>query len=938
MLGRSSIDLGDLQNDSRESTPKKGSAARYANKTRNEGKGKPMRSPNQITQRNKSRGGPSIVAGVAVALLIAFAADTANAQTFVNTPTTTTLWGGTRDYTLFGLQTVTAPSSGVVLTGTKISALTGKPIRFLWYGDISNGLCRMDPELDAIIPEVNGIGGHQNNILTCIGAIQKVGFTPGQIAYDPTTQTLYTGTQSRVAAGIIRLHFIPSGDGGNGSLNPIDVQSLIGTQATRNAVGGCPQVKDPAKGTLVPIVPSSAAVGPDGNLYTGSIRDGSIIRIINPSVFNPATDCPNGGVGNVVPLPTDKIQIPILSADERVGSGHTFGLGFIGTTLLGADNIAPWVLFNATQCFTPINGNKICGSPPMGGQAPAPTEILGAFVPAPQAAAATDAQFPTFTGNTAYFAAFPDLTKVTNIASVASMTVQVNYGGAFTFITGLTGDPATLNNPDLYVGVDTSQGGVNGAGGFFKVAATPCAPAPPLAPSGVTASVGTAASGTANVSWITTVNCEPITSYTVRTLLSTGAASGVADLSVPAPASSALVSGLTPGTSYVFEVAACNASGCSAFSAVSNVITAVALGAPPAPTGVTATDAGTGSTANVAWQQLGNGNSPITSSTISAHNAAGTVVATAAVAGSATGGVVSGLTCGASYTFTVTATNAFGTSAASAPSLATPIACQTLADVSLTMSSPATINPGSILTFTMVVTNGGPAATTNTTITGDTLPAPLVSSTTTAGICSGTVNLTAFSCNLGPMAAGATATVTVSVLLPAGQTSGSFTNTATVNALNAAGANMDPNLLNNTASSTTSIGIVGCPLGATTTDLQIGGSAQNGGPALGSGDTFTWQIKDNLGTVPANCVVFTSTLPSNFTLFQVTPSQGTCITTGNAINCALGTINGGGQALVTVNFGVGTLAGTFSTTGTVTFNGTDTNTANNQFTVTIQPH
>jgi Domain of unknown function DUF11 len=84
-------------------------------------------------------------------------------------------------------------------------------------------------------------------------------------------------------------------------------------------------------------------------------------------------------------------------------------------------------------------------------------------------------------------------------------------------------------------------------------------------------------------------------------------------------------------------------------------------------------------------------------------------------------------------------------------------------------------------------------------------------------------------------------------------------------------------------------------------------------------------------------VVFTSTLPSNFTLSAVTPSQGTCSNVGNAITCNLGTINGGGQALVTVNFNVGNVAGTFSTTGSATFTGTDTNTANNQFTVTIQP-
>jgi uncharacterized repeat protein (TIGR01451 family) len=901
-----------------------------------------MENPGQVTKRPRTvTGSPpagSVLSGLAFLLLVALTAPAASAQSFITSPTTTTLWAGTQDYLQFGLATLTAPTSGVILQGTAISAITGKPVRHLWYGDVVNGLCRIDPEVDAVIPPTAGIGGHFNNFLTCTGALNGIAITPGQIAYDPTTQMLYTEETGRASTGILRIQYVPSGDGGQGSINPLSLTSLLGTQTTRNPQGACPQLKDPNNGTLVPVVPNSAAIGPDGNLYTGSIRDGAIIRIVGPATFNPATDCPNGGNGTVTPLPTDRVNIPILSADERVGSGHTFGLGFIGTTLVGADNIAPWVLLNATQCYTPANGNKICGSPPMGGQAPAPTEILGSFVTAPQAAAATDAQFPTSTGTTAYFAAFSNLEKVTNLVSPTNITAQLNYGGTFSFITGLTADPGNLTAANLYVGVDQAQGAINGAGSIWLVSPS-CAPAPSLPPGSVTAAIAST-SLAANVSWVPTTSCSPTTSYVVRTLLAPALPGGapspsaIPDLTVAAPTTTAVVSALTAGVSYVFEVEACNATGCSAFSPLSNPITAVTVG-PGIVTNVVAIDAGGGNSANVAWTVASTGNLPILSSTVSAFDTLtpAVVASTATVTGTATGATVVGLTCGHSYTFSVVVTNAAGTGAPSAPSLPLPIACPVTADVSILMSSPASVNPGSIVTYTMTVHNAGPASPAAVTLT-DSLPGPLSSFTTTQGICSGTVGSTSFSCNLGPMAAGATATVTVSVSVPA-TCNAVLTNSASVSALSAAGVNIDANLANNTAAATTTLTIVaGCT--ATTTDIQVTGSAQNGGPALGSTDTFTWQIKNNLGTTPANNVVFTSTLPSNFTLFNAA-STGLCTLLANTVTCQLGTIAGGQQTTVTVSFGVGAVAGTFSTTGTATFIGTDTNPANNSFTVTIGP-
>src|ERR1700748_1796649 len=148
-----------------------------------------------------------------LALFIAFAA-TARAQnvTVLNTPTTTTLWAGTQDWSIYGLSSVTSPTAGVILQGTAISTFTGKPVRHLWYGDSSNGMCRVDPEVDdPTVSSIPGIGFHNNIERTCIGFIQAGGFVPFQLTFDASTNTLYAADQPRTANGVIRLHYIPPG-------------------------------------------------------------------------------------------------------------------------------------------------------------------------------------------------------------------------------------------------------------------------------------------------------------------------------------------------------------------------------------------------------------------------------------------------------------------------------------------------------------------------------------------------------------------------------------------------------------------------------------------------------------------------------------------------------------------------------------------------------
>jgi hypothetical protein len=143
-----------------------------------------------------------------------------------------------------------------------------------------------------------------------------------------------------------------------------------------------------------------------------------------------------------------------------------------------------------------------------------------------------------------------------------------------------------------------------------------------------------------------------ITSYTVTSSPGGFTASGASS-----PIS---VTGLASATAYTFTVTATNAIGTSAASSASNSITATTV--PQAPTIGTATDGGTGTTVSVPFTANATGGTAITSFT--ATSSPGSLTAT----GGSSPLTVSGLTTGTAYTFTVTATNANGTSAASAAS------------------------------------------------------------------------------------------------------------------------------------------------------------------------------------------------------------------------------------------------------------------------------
>lgn len=178
------------------------------------------------------------------------------------------------------------------------------------------------------------------------------------------------------------------------------------------------------------------------------------------------------------------------------------------------------------------------------------------------------------------------------------------------------------------------------------------------APDAPVIGAATASASSASVAFTAPTNDggAPITNYIVT--------SSPGDFTGQGTSSPITVTGLTNGTAYTFTVVAVNSIGTSVASAASNSVTPAAV--PSAPTSVVAT-AGD-ATASVAFVPGASNGSPITNYTVT--SSPGGITAS----GTSSPIVVSGLTNGTAYTFTVVATSALGNSVASSASAAvTPV-------------------------------------------------------------------------------------------------------------------------------------------------------------------------------------------------------------------------------------------------------------------------
>jgi hypothetical protein len=208
--------------------------------------------------------------------------------------------------------------------------------------------------------------------------------------------------------------------------------------------------------------------------------------------------------------------------------------------------------------------------------------------------------------------------------------------------------------------------------------------------------IGTATAGNAEASVTFTESVSnggsTITGYTVT--------SSPGSITATGSSSPITITGLTNNTAYTFTVKATNGAGQSSASSASNSVTPVSSTAPSAPTIGTATRGNTQATVSFT-APVSDGGSPITSYTVT--SSPGGITAT----GTSSSITITGLTNDIPYTFTVTATNAVGTSISSS---ATSAVVPTAGNRGFSPSPQAISIPTALPTPTALLTNGVPSS------------------------------------------------------------------------------------------------------------------------------------------------------------------------------------------------------------------------------------
>ena len=151
---------------------------------------------------------------------------------------------------------------------SSLSPVTNQPVRHLWVGDATGGLCRMDPDLDSP-------GRYAINPATCLSGFAILG---GAMALDSVNNLLYFVDNQRVSQGIFRTNYLPAGDSGNGLLDRTSLFNLGGSPAGSTFPAG--QTGCAMPGTQ--IFPNSRRSLPGRQPLVGFGKASTIIKFNNP--------------------------------------------------------------------------------------------------------------------------------------------------------------------------------------------------------------------------------------------------------------------------------------------------------------------------------------------------------------------------------------------------------------------------------------------------------------------------------------------------------------------------------------------------------------------------------------------------------------------------------------------------------------------------------
>ena len=254
-----------------------------------------------------------------------------------------------------------------------------------------------------------------------------------------------------------------------------------------------------------------------------------------------------------------------------------------------------------------------------------------------------------------------------------------------------------------------------------------------------------------------------------------------------------------------------------------------------------------------------------------------------------------------------------------------PTEVQRLVNLNIVKSgTPDPVVAGRSLTYTLVVRNDGPSDATGVTVV-DTLPGGVIYGTSTSS--QGTVSHSngTVTVNLGDLASGQSATVTLNVDVSP-ETRGVLLNQAIVSAIE---DEIDPD--DNTATAETTV------LGEV--DLSITKTDSPDPVLVGENLTYTLSV-NNLGPSGASGVTVIDTLPTDVQFVSATPTLGTATHSNGTVTVNLGEMAPGQAETVTIVVAVAPAAsGTLVNTATVSGNEQETNSNNNTATVStvVQP-
>jgi uncharacterized repeat protein (TIGR01451 family) len=276
---------------------------------------------------------------------------------------------------------------------------------------------------------------------------------------------------------------------------------------------------------------------------------------------------------------------------------------------------------------------------------------------------------------------------------------------------------------------------------------------------------------------------------------------------------------------------------------------------------------------------------------------------------------------------TATASYRASTSGVGFTDLASPTATTFVRAPDLQIAKTVTSGPitaGPNVQFALSVTTAGGAPSNGTVTVTDTVPAdafPTIRGASGNGwTC--TVNGRVVTCTRSDaLAAGAGYPPIILDVTAANNLPATVQNTTTVS------GGGDSNTTNNTGTATGP--------GTNRADLNV--AKRFGQSSAIVGDTVSWTIEvRNDGPSDATGATVTDTVPAGLNVTAVTTSRGTCSAVGTSpINCALGTIPSGQNAVVTVTATVAGAPRTVNNTASATSNVTDPNTANNSSTASL---